>query len=125
MKTARFFLAALLPALTAFAPRGAAQVPDTLKYSIPAPPVGLQTEAHLGRSVAINNTYAVVGAPDDSTGASLAGAVKVFDSTTGALLFVIPNPDPGEGDNFGNAVAISGTLVVVGANRDHTFATDA
>jgi hypothetical protein len=120
MKTAHSFLAALLFAFPVFA-----QVPDTLKYSIPAPPVGLQKEAHLGRSVAINNTYAVVGAPDDGTGASLAGVVKVFDSITGALAFVLPNPSPGEGDNFGNAVAISGPLVVVGANRDHTFAPDA
>ncbi len=53
------------------------------------------------------------------------GLVKVFDSTSGTLLFVLPNPSPGFGEYFGNAVAISGTRVIVGAQFDVIGATDA
>lgn len=99
-----------------------AQIPGTLLHSIP-PPFGVAlTNGQLGTSVAVEGPYAVAGAPRDALGTGLssggAGAVKVFDSTTGTLLLVLPNPSPGVDDNFGNAVAISGTLVAVGAYHD-------
>ncbi|MCE9609915.1 MAG: hypothetical protein K8R23_06870 [Chthoniobacter sp.] len=115
-----------------------AQVPDALNYSIPAPPVGVQggqgfggpfdpqaAGPQLGYSVAVDGAYTVVGAPLDDVGGSDSGVVKVFDSTTGALLFVLPNPSPGFGDRFGWSVGISGTLVVVGAWLDDTGGNDA
>ena len=99
-----------------------AQVPNTLKHSIAPPPTGVQEGAQLGSRVAVEGGYTVVGALWDDTGASGAGVVKVFNSSTGALLFVIPNPSPEDSDNFGVTVAISGTLVVVGAYGDNTGA---
>ena len=92
-----------------------AQLPDPLHHSIPAPPVGLQTGAHLGFSLAVDGGYTVVGAPRDDTGEYLSGVVKVFNSVTNALLLVIPNPNPTVDDFFGSSVAISGSRLVVGA----------
>ncbi len=109
----------------AFAPPARAQVPGTLLHSIPAPPVGVQAGARLGISVAAEGGFTVVGAPFDFAGGAVAGVVKVFDSATGALLFVIPNPSPSPGDRFGISVAISGTRVVVGADFDDTGASNA
>jgi len=103
----------------------AAQQPDTLRYALPAPPVGTQATGLLGFSTAVGGGYVVVGAPFDDLGGSDSGVVKVFDSATGALLHVIPNPTPAVEDQFGAAVAISGTRVVVGAWRDNTGAPDA
>lgn len=94
----------------------AAQVPGSLLHSIPAPPVGLQKDAHLGSSVASDGAYTVVGADWDDLGGIRAGLVKVFDSASGALLHILPNPNPNPSgwSQFGSAVAISGTRVVVG-----------
>ena len=101
------------------------QVPDTLKHSIPPPPTGVQSGAQLGYSVAVDAGYTVVAAPRDDVGGQDSGVVKVFDSTSGSLLFVVPNPSPAEDDNFGHSVAISGTRVVVGAIYDNTGANGA
>jgi hypothetical protein len=92
-----------------------AQAPDTLRHSIAAPPVGAQSGARLGSSVAVDGIYTVVGAPYDDFEDRDSGVVKVFDSKTGALLHVIPNPSSDEEDLFGSSVSISGTRVVVGA----------
>ena len=118
----------LLPILGLFlllAARLVAQQPDTLKQGLPAPPTGGQQESLLGYSVAVEGDYTVVGAPFDDLGGLDSGAVKVFHTTTGALLLVIPNPTPAVADQFGCSVAISGTRVVVGAWRDNTGAADA
>ncbi|MEQ1862309.1 MAG: FG-GAP repeat protein [Chthoniobacteraceae bacterium] len=96
------------------------QAPATLLHSIPAPPVGVQAGAEFGFRVAVDGGYAVLGAGLDDSGAQDSGVVKVFNSTTGALLFVLPNPSPAAGDTFGRSVAISGTRVVVGALFDDT-----
>ncbi len=98
-------MAALCAILTTPA---SAQVPNTLKHNVPAPSTGVQSSAQLGYSVAVDGGYTVVGAPNDDIGATDSGVVKVFDSTTGTLLFVIPNPGPAESDKFGYSVAISG-----------------
>ncbi len=115
-------MAALCAILTTPA---SAQVPNTLKHSIPPPFGTAQTGGGLGFSVAVDGTITVAGAPYDDTGATDSGIVKVFDSSTGVLLFVIPNPSPAVNDSFGNSVAISGTRVVVGASRDETGGSDA
>ncbi|MCB9838539.1 MAG: hypothetical protein H6813_04305 [Phycisphaeraceae bacterium] len=68
-----------------------------------------------GGSVAISGTLAVIGsALDDDNGGS-SGSAYVFDIRTGQELHKLL-PDDGAGnDQFGCAVAISGTGVVVGA----------
>jgi hypothetical protein len=56
-----------------------------------------------------------VGAPNDNTGATAAGAVYVY-STAGVLLATITNPAPAAYDQFGFAVAAVGTdRIVIGA----------
>ena len=81
MKTAHSVsrLALLLAAVLGLP--AAAQIPNTLKHSIPAPPVGLQADAHLGNAVAVDGGYTIVGAAYDDFGGSDSGVVKVFDST--------------------------------------------
>jgi hypothetical protein len=95
-----------------------AQVPNTLLHSIPAP-LGAQTGAGLGYSVAADGNYTVVGAPYDELRVQGSGVAKVFDSTTGALLFLLPNPTPAVGEVFGRSVAIDGTSVATSV-QDNT-----
>src|SRR4030095_8994848 len=83
----------------------------TLKHAIPSPPVGVQSGPELGRSVAVDGNFTIVGAPNDTTGGHY-GVVKVFDSSSGALLHVLLNPSASTGV-FGYSVAISRTIVVV------------
>ena len=74
-----------------------------------------------GYSVAISGMRVVVGAFRDDTGATDAGSAYVYDlssATPTAPMATLNNPSPSNGDQFGNAVAISGTLVVVGAFSD-------
>ena len=81
-----------------------------------------------GHSVAISGTRVVVGAFGDNTGAANAGAAYVFVCTTFPLCtapVTISNPTPAVNDQFGQSVAISGTMVLVGAFLDDTGAVDA
>jgi len=89
--TTRFLVLALLTIAT-LPVFGA--VSHTLLHTIPAPPVGVQAGAKFGTNVAVDGNYTVVGAPFDDTGTVDAGVVKVFNTTTGVLLFVLPNPSP-------------------------------
>lgn len=94
-------------------------------HTISAPLVGAQTGANSGFSIAVRGGLAVVGAPFDDLGAIDAGVVKVFYATTGALLYLLPNPEPNQEDYFGWSVAIAGTRIIVGAFSDDTAATSA
>ena len=77
-----------------------------------------------GYSVAISGNTMVIGAYQDDTGATDAGAAYVFDATSGTLLQTLVNPTPAASDWFGYSVAISGNIVVVGMHLDDTGATD-
>ncbi len=54
----------------------------------------------------------------DADGFVSSGIAHVFDAATGNLVATLDNPTPGDGDSFGDAVAVSGSHVVVGARRD-------
>ena len=95
-----------------------AQEPDTLRATLLPPPTGVQSGALLGFSVAADGGYVVAGARFDSGGPGGTGAVKVFDATAGVRLFMLRRPAGNEGEYFGWSVAISGTLLVVGAPYD-------
>ncbi len=78
---------------------------------------------HFGDSVAVSGNYMVVGAPQDDSGASNTGAAYVYDLTSptpDTSSITLNNPTPDSGDLFGDAVAISGNYVVVGAPFDDT-----
>ena len=80
---------------------------------------GTSASDQFGESVAISGNYAIVGVPDeDDAGGTSSGKAYIFNVTTGALLYTLDNPnayDTSAGDNFGNAVAISGDYIIVGA----------
>lgn len=70
-----------------------------------------------GWSVDVSGNLAVVGMPKDDEVATDAGAVYVFDVTTGQLLHQLAADNGEVEDEFGFSVAIDGTTVVVGAWR--------
>lgn len=82
----------------------------------------------LGFAVAVQGNLTVLGAPnEDENGFIDAGAVHIWrlgaqmDSSNEIARLI--SPDPASNDHFGESVAISGRLVVVGARlRDHASA---
>jgi hypothetical protein len=93
----------------------AAQLPIELKHINYPPSALLAPGAKQGTSAAVDGRFAVVGAPDDTIGGTGSGVVKVYDTGTGQLLYLIPCPEPGFNRAFGFAVDVSGSLVAVGA----------
>lgn len=92
----------------------------------PAPPVEIAAPAGagptFGRSVAVDGSTLIVGAPGESAKGPGAGAAYVYERRQGIWTFVVRlAPDTLlPGDAFGHAVAIHGTTIVVGAPGDDT-----
>lgn len=81
-----------------------------------------------GIAVAVSGNIVVVGASQDDTAKSNAGAAYVYDlsaMTTTVPVHTLINPAPSADDLFGNSVSVSGNYVVVGANTDDMVAADA
>ncbi|KAG5183905.1 hypothetical protein JKP88DRAFT_181536, partial [Tribonema minus] len=77
------------------------------------------TTATFGISVAIDNSYAIVGGPAKSVSSlSSAGGAYIYERVSGTwtLTATINNPDPAASDSFGNAVAVNGIYAVIGCN---------
>lgn len=92
-------------------------------FNNPDPPASGRGE--FGVSVAAVGNKVVIGAPRNTVGGVAdAGAVYLFDLTTGAQQ-VINNPTPGVFDTFGRSVAAVGNNVLISAPRDDTGAIDA
>jgi hypothetical protein len=72
-----------------------------------------------GISVAISESYAIVGANgEDDAGGTSSGKAYIYSTSTGNLLYTLDNPnayDTSNGDNFGIAVSISESYAIVGA----------
>ncbi len=71
-------------------------------------------------SVAMSGNLAVVGCRHGDSGVANAGMAYVYDlssATPAQPLISLPNPAPA-GQNFGHAVAISGTSVVIGSPQE-------
>jgi hypothetical protein len=85
------------------------------------------TNDFFGLRVSISGNLALVGAQNDDTSATNAGAAYLFNVATGALqrTFLNPGTSPIASDNFGHAVAVSGNHVLISANLDDTGATNA
>ena len=77
---------------------------------------------YFGHSVSISDSYAIVGAyAEDDAGGTSSGKAYIFNSSTGALLHTLDNPNDystSASDNFGYSVAISDTYAIVGANYE-------
>jgi hypothetical protein len=71
-----------------------------------------------GYSSAISSNYAIVGCRfEDDAGGLQSGKAYIFNTTTGALLHTLDNPNSGSGANeyFGSSVGVFGNYAVVGA----------
>jgi len=78
--------------------------------------------------VAISGSRAVVGAPLDNTGEANAGSAYVYDfagATPNVPVTVLHDPSGAFQDYFGNAVAMAGTRIVVGAEGNDFGDADA
>ena len=87
-------------------------------------------EDGFGHSVAVSGDTALVGAQFESTEASNAGAVYIFQRNEGGAdnwgeVKKLTAPDAEAGDEFGGSVALSGDTAVVGAHRDDDAANNA
>jgi len=96
----------------------------TQKQKITSTPRGVG--AQFGNAVAMSGNTMVVGARFDSTTASQAGAAYVFVLNNGTLAqeAILLAPDGAATDKFGQAVAMSGNTIVVGAYQDDTGFAD-
>ena len=71
---------------------------------------------YFGRSVSIDGTYVAVGTERNDIGPITdAGTVYIYDSSTGALVQTINNPEPDASDYFGRTIEIVGNSLFVGA----------
>lgn len=70
-----------------------------------------------GTSVGISGNWVVVGAGGDNASGLSSGSAYLFDITSGAQLAKLTPSDGAAWDGFGDAIAISGNTVVVGAGR--------
>lgn len=75
-----------------------------------------------GSSVALSDTYAIVGAYGEGDASGTAsGKAYIFNISTGTLLHTLDNPNAfstSTNDTFGWSVAISDTYAIVGANQE-------
>lgn len=76
-------------------------------------------DARFGASVSLNGGKLAVGAPGDSRAANRAGAVHLFNAADGQWLTTCVSPEPSVYNSFGQAVALDGDLLVVGAPGDN------
>ncbi len=77
-----------------------------------------------GFSVAISDDIAIVGAVWDDDSGDFSGSVYLFQTTTGQQFAKLTSSDGEANDQFGMSVAISGTLVIVGAPFDDDHGRD-
>jgi hypothetical protein len=82
--------------------------------------IDLTAEARLGSAVAVDDDVIVVGAPDDSERAPLAGAVHVFRFRRGSWSreATLSGPPTAGFRAFGESVGVSRDIIVVGAPHD-------
>ena len=71
-----------------------------------------------GKSVALGEKMALVGAPGSEFPAEKVGAAYLFDVSTGQQYMKLSAPDEHIGNRFGFSVAISGNRAIVGAIND-------
>lgn len=118
-------MAALVAAIT---PLGLAHAqPQTITEARKLVPADGDAGDNFGFSVAIEGNLALVGAPNDDDIANNAGAVYVYNPSSGALLrkvFANDRVSPPADDGYGLSVALLGGRGVIGAWRsdfDGTF----
>ena len=99
------------------APASASSVTTELVKLLPLPSEAGSGD-QFGGSVALSPALAIVGSPQEDAGGSSRGAVYFFDASNGAFVRRIESPAADNFDRFGDAVAIDGSRVLVGASSD-------
>lgn len=100
--------------------------PDSFTFALDNPVSG--SLDRFGSAVAIDGNIVAIGSPGSDAGASAAGKVSILDlsaSKPTTVLATLEDPAPEVDENFGAAVAVSGSLVVVGGPGDDDAAADA
>jgi len=92
--------------------------PDTgnLLYTINNPNTTSPAGDYFGSNISVSTNYIVVSAPDKNSDGD--GVVYVFNKYDGSLLYTIQNPNTDTTDStdeFGRAVDISDTRIIIGA----------
>ncbi|MBX3401239.1 MAG: cadherin-like domain-containing protein [Gemmataceae bacterium] len=85
---------------------------------------GVLTDGFGTAMTSIGNLLAV-SAPGRGVNGVAAGAVYLYDATTGVLVRTILNPSPVDGDKFGAALASANGLLIVGTPGDDTAGLNA
>ncbi|MEQ8211802.1 MAG: hypothetical protein RH917_18540 [Lacipirellulaceae bacterium] len=106
-----FFLAVFLVAQISFAA-------VTFRQTVDDPE--LTSTAAFGSAVAIDESYVLVGAMEDTTKGNRIGRAYLFEYNSGGLLHTFDDPTPTDIDQFGVSVAISGRNILIGAWGDDT-----
>ena len=83
-----------------------------------------ETFDDFGFAVAVDNGIVAVGAIGDDDMGDAAGAVYLFDVTTGAFLRKIHASDGGDLDFFGLSISIDNDTILIGAPRTVFFGND-
>ncbi len=99
---------------------------STMKQLLKITPSPLRGDIRFGSSLAINESYFVVGAPGDSSPTTpFPGEAYVYSVATGlpTELLIANTPDPAS--QFGWDVDIDGNIVVIGARSDDAFGDSA
>ena len=68
-------------------------------------------------SLALSEQFIAIGDITNTTGATSAGAVQLFDKATGSNLRTFFNPTPSAFDFFGRSVAIDDNRILIGAGQ--------
>lgn len=100
--------------------------PDTSLLALDSPVAG--SLDRFGAAVAVDGNLMAIGSPGADSGASAAGRVSLHDlsaSKPTAILASLEDPNPDMDENFGAAVAVSGSIVAVGGPGDDDGANDA
>lgn len=83
---------------------------------VPVHTLTTQYGGFFGNSVSMSGTLVAVGTPYADVGGDIdAGAVFMFNATTGDLLQTLISPNYQDGGQFGWSVSLSGSLLAVGA----------
>jgi len=69
-----------------------------------------------GTEVTLSGSYAIIGAIGENvSGQSFAGRTYIFNATTGVLLHTLVSPNSVKNGDFGEALSISGKILIVSA----------